>query len=97
MVRVPCIEEQVQGSKLGWRKAAFVFVLESIFFFSPLKVWGPWSVNGVVFPGMRKYWVQAHCSQFIFHVLIFLFCFIFLCFFSFYLLELKDKKNKMGQ
>jgi len=41
VVRDPFIEEQVQGSKPGWRRAVFVFVLEFIFFFLSFKGVGP--------------------------------------------------------
>jgi len=89
VVRDPCIEEQVQGSKPGWHKAAFVFVLEFIFFFSPLKVWGPWSVNELCFQEHAEYWISKHCNN------LFYFLFFSLSIFL-YLLELNDKKNKMG-
>jgi len=60
-----------------------------IVFFSPLKVWGPCSVNGLCFEGHAEILdfktLQSICLISYFFFLFFL-----------YLLELNDKKNKIG-
>ena len=102
VVLVPCIDGQVQGfESCGDGKGLNVVFYFKFSFSSLWKGWDPWGANGVVVSkhaacGNIGFKHTVVCSQFIFHMCLFFF-YVLSFYFGFYLLELKDKKNKMGQ